>query len=124
MTNIYSMTVFLLSLLLSLSCQSIIIEAREGKGCIGKCYRSPTPSPLMMDLEETANKECMNHKGHKMRCHCKCPKSKSPTHSPVMMDSEEEANKECIDHKGHIRKCHCKCPKAKAPAPSIIYHGF
>ncbi|XP_023633117.1 uncharacterized protein LOC111828725 [Capsella rubella] len=108
MTNIYIMTAFLLSLLLSLSCQSITIEAREGKGCIGKCYPSPTPSPshMIIDSEDIIIQECMDHNGHKMKCHCKCPKSKSPTPSPSNMDSKDEAvNKKCMDLEGHRSKC-------------------
>ncbi|CAH8254110.1 unnamed protein product [Arabidopsis lyrata] len=62
MANQYFRIAFLLSLFLSLSYQSIRIEARVGKGCIGKCYRSPTPSPSMIDSEEQANKEQINLK--------------------------------------------------------------
>ncbi|XP_010460949.1 PREDICTED: uncharacterized protein LOC104741735 [Camelina sativa] len=147
MTNLSFMVAFLLSLLLSFSCQSIIIEAREGKGCIGKC--PPNPSPSMMDSEETVNKVCMDRNGHNTECHCKCPKHKThtPSPSPSMMDLER-ANKqstdhnghrgkcppspspsvidfeegvlikECMDNKGRINKCHCKCPKSKARTPS------
>ncbi|XP_020871069.1 defensin-like protein 285 [Arabidopsis lyrata subsp. lyrata] len=58
MTNLYFKTAFLLSLLLSFSYQSKIIDAKEDNG-------SPTnPSPSMIDLEEGNTKTIdVNHGG-------------------------------------------------------------
>ncbi|XP_010499674.1 PREDICTED: uncharacterized protein LOC104777162 [Camelina sativa] len=127
MTNLSFMMTFLLSLLLSFSCQSIIIEAREGKGCpptpspsmidtkegVNKC--PPNPSPSMMDSEETVNKVCLDRNGQNTECHCKCPKHKThtPSPSPSMMDLER-ANKQSTDHNGHRGKC------PPSPSPSMI----
>ncbi|XP_010460951.1 PREDICTED: uncharacterized protein LOC104741736 [Camelina sativa] len=192
MSNLSFMMAFLLSFLLLFSCQSIIIEARESKECVGKCPPKPspsmidakegvnkcppTPSPSMIDSEEgvnkkgkdigkchksptpsmiaseeTLNKVCMDNKGNKIKCHCKCPKHKAHTPSPSMMMDSERANnmnhkghmgkcppspspsmidlegvliKECMDHKGRMNKCHCKCPKAKTLTPSMNDYGF